>query len=384
MSVVIVNTSAGLQSALSTAVSGEIIELATGTYSNVSVNSVNPSGTVTIQSQNSAHPAVITNMSINSSSHLTFNHLTVDASTLAPISPTPGNTWALNVMNSDHINFTYITAHGAAGVTLSNAVSALNFEHSTNVSVGHSTFQDFHYGVQDYEDNGFNASYNSFNRIFDDGIRGGGTSNVVVENNSFTNFHMDPSDPDHPDTIQFWTAGETATASNFYIANNTYTRGSGAAVQGIFFRDEVGNLPFQNVSIVNNNYAGSLYRGISVWDGRSVTIRGNTLTSYSDTWTGLVFQDVTGGSSQNNYSNNFQYINDLYMTISGNTTTAAVPVPAALEMLPISLSRSSDFSQLPVGQPIAAPEPTAWILLVVGFAAMGVAIRRRRESRRTA
>ena len=162
-------------------------------------------------------------------------------------------------------------------MSLNNAISAVNFEHDTNVAVNHSTFQNFHHAVQDYENNGFTASYNSFSMIYDDGIRNGGTSNVNIQHNTFTDFHMDPTDLDHPDTIQFWTNGETTSASNIYIAYNTYTRGAGNPVQGIFMRDEVGTLPYLNVNIIGNNYAGALYSGIRVIDGHGVNIDNNIL-----------------------------------------------------------------------------------------------------------
>src|SRR5580658_13895 len=77
MTTITVSTTAGLASALSSAQPGETILLAPGTYSGVDISNVNINGTVTIESQNSADPAVIAGLNVQGSSGLTFSDLTL-------------------------------------------------------------------------------------------------------------------------------------------------------------------------------------------------------------------------------------------------------------------------------------------------------------------
>ena len=357
---------------------GDNITLTGGTYSAVNLANINPSSTVTISSQNSAHPVFLTGLTVNTCSNLKFNQIGIDASADTPNQYGGANTWAVNVYHSNAINFTKLTAQGLTGVTLDNAVSGINIETSTNVTVTQSSFQYFHNAVSAYEDTGFVASSNSFTHIFDDGIHGGGTNNVTITQNSFTDFHEDPTDTDHPDTIQFFTQGLTTSSSNFYITNNTYTRGDGNPVQGIFMRDEMGNLPFHYVTISGNSYTGALYSGIRVIDATSVTVTNNVLTSYADYWSGLVLQAVNVASVTNNSSNEYNLSDVTNLHASGNVTTPQIPVPAGAQSNasgPALLTGALTCYPMTAA---AAPEPTTWIALVVGLSMAGSILRRRR------
>ena len=58
-----------------------------------------------------------------------------------------------------------------------------------------------------------------------DGVRGTGSSFVTIASNTFTDFR--PNSTDHPDAIQFWTYGSTASATDIVIKDNVFTRGTG-------------------------------------------------------------------------------------------------------------------------------------------------------------
>src|SRR3546814_6684622 len=66
-------------------------------------------------------------------------------------------------------------------------------------------------------------SGNSFHTMRSDGVRGGGTNDVVISNNYFTDFH--PVGADHPDAIQLWTTNTTESARNISITGNVFERG---------------------------------------------------------------------------------------------------------------------------------------------------------------
>src|SRR3546814_18636009 len=103
-------------------------------------------------------------------------------------------------------------------------------------------------------------SGNSFHTMRSDGVRGGGTNDVVISNNYFTDFH--PVGADHPDAIQLWTTNTTESARNISITGNVFERGDGDIIQGIFLRDQSGGkLPYQDVTISDNIVLGGMYNG---------------------------------------------------------------------------------------------------------------------------
>src|SRR5665213_1746083 len=77
MSTITVSTVSGLADALQTAPAGQVILLASGTYSGVAISNLHIAGTITIQSADSAHPAVISGLTVTNSSGLAFNNLTL-------------------------------------------------------------------------------------------------------------------------------------------------------------------------------------------------------------------------------------------------------------------------------------------------------------------
>src|SRR3546814_17629153 len=88
-------------------------------------------------------------------------------------------------------------------------------------------------------------------------FRSGGTNDVVISNNYFTDFH--PVGADHPDAIQLWTTNTTESARNISITGNVFERGDGDIIQGIFLRDQSGGkLPYQDVTISDNIVLGGM------------------------------------------------------------------------------------------------------------------------------
>ena len=249
-------------------------------------------------------------------------------------------------------------------------------ENTNSISVSNSTFYNLHDGLSHFNGDGLSVTNNSFYHLFDDGVRGGGTSDVTISGNSFTDQHFDATDIAHPDAIQFWTTGTTAAVSNIIIANNTYTRGAGNPAQGIFFRDELGGLPYSNVKILNNTITGSLYNGIEVIDGTNFLISGNVVSS-SDPMLmpGIALRDLSNSTVSYNASPEYGYQNTVNDLLTGNTFG---------QINRISSSLGYSHIPGPPGPPPtqAVPEPTSWLLLTVGFAAIGKLIRRRRSQMR--
>src|SRR3546814_20805373 len=80
------------------------------------------------------------------------------------------------------------------------------------------------------------VSGNSFHTMRSDGVRGGGTNDVVISNNYFTDFH--PVGADHPDAIQLWTTNTTESARNISITGHVFERGDGDIIQTLFLQLE--------------------------------------------------------------------------------------------------------------------------------------------------
>jgi len=272
MTIFYVSTTKDLLSAISSASSGDTISLASGSYAGVNISNVNFASNVTITSTDPSNPAVLTSLLVKNSSGLTFSDLE-----FSELNPT--KLFGFTVQGSSNIVLNNLDVHGIVGLGAAEASSPLLIRSSTNVTVTNSDFHDSEFGINILNDTGLTISNNYFHDIRTDGIRGGGNSNVLISQNTFTDFH--PAVGDHADAIQFWTTATTTSASNITIDSNLFARGTGDPIQGIFMRDEVGNLPYHNVTITNNEILGGLYNGISILGVDSGSVTGNTVIGYS-------------------------------------------------------------------------------------------------------
>ena len=239
MSTVTVNSVAALTKALAVAHAGDTIQLAPGTYSNVSVYKLNFATPVTITSQDPKHAAVISGLSVYNSTGVTFSQLAVSTSGAL-------NTWSTKVGGSDQVLFSHVDFLGSKTTAPSSQASALLIQNSSNIGVQSSHFAYVNTGVTELNNSYVRIAGNAFDHIGTDGIDNGGSSNVTIANNSFTNF-QNTVGTNHPDAIQFWTVNTTTSPHDITISGNVFARGSGTLAQGIFMTDEVG-LPEESAS----------------------------------------------------------------------------------------------------------------------------------------
>ena len=302
MSTYTVNSSASFQAALTSAKSGDTIQLAAGAYGGLSVYNKNYNKAVTITSADLHNPAVVTGMTMTGSSGLTFTHLTFDISGAAY---TP-----FNFTNSSNLTLSYLNVHGSMDGNPQDDPIAINVSTSSHITVTNSEFQQAAVGFTDTNDQYLTVSNNSFHDIRYDGIHSAGSSNVTISKNLFTDFYpvgTPATGGDHPDAIQFYTYGTTASAHDITVTNNTIVRGNGAPIHGIFFDDEVGNLPAQNVTISNNQVLGEAYMAIYMDHAQSVSITGNTVQSYPDYLSYISLTNVDSATVTNNKSTKYVY-----------------------------------------------------------------------------
>lgn len=302
--------------ALKAAGSGDTILLESGTYTNLNLRDFKFDGIVTIASKDPQAQAVLGDLTVRGSEGLQFSNLEF------AVNP-DGLANQFQVLDSQNVHFSGLNVHGSADGAPSGEQAGLMIRNSSDVSIRDSEFQQLKHGVSFLDSDGVVISGNSFHDLQVDGVRGGGTSNLKISNNTFTDFY--PEAGDHPDGIQLWTTNTTKAAHDIVITGNAVTRGDGAPVQGIFLRDQLDALPYQNVTIADNIVIGGLYNGIMVDGGVNIRIDSNIVASYADQKSWVRMENVVSGSVTNNEAFQYLYINSSDGLIkSGNIELAAV------------------------------------------------------------
>jgi parallel beta-helix repeat protein len=267
---VTVSNTTELSAALKNAHGGDTILLKAGTYDGVQIYGLGYNGTVTIQSADPTHQALINNLDIEGSSGIAVKNVNVDV--------TGTSNYAVYVGDASHISLDHLTVFGTQTVLTGVGVMVRN---SNDVSVTNSDLSKLGSGIGHLDGSGLTISNNTLHDLEADGVFGGGTSHVVVSGNNFSSFFTWPGD--HPDAIQFWSG-----SNDVQITNNVITRGDGNAFQGIFLEDT------NNITITGNAMAGTMGDGISLARSSNAVIENNFLNEYTDQGTAII---VRGGSA---------------------------------------------------------------------------------------
>ena len=296
-----------LWAAIKAAEGGDRIVLAPGEYSALRLDGARPSGEVTITSADPSKPASIAGMVITSSSGLTFTHIKVQVN--------PANGFAVQLGSTSRIKFDDAEFSGTA-VGVGNAVMVRN---STNVVVNNSRVHHLQTGLNHLNSSQVAFTNNKLHDLQSDGIRGGGSSDVRITGNHFTNFYPKPGD--HPDAIQFWTANTSTVARNLVVADNVFVRGEGGAIQGIFVGNESG-IPYEDVTITGNTIIGGMYHGISLNYGERVKIANNTVQGFPDMSSWIMLRDVRSSAATDNAATEYK-LPSSGVEVSGNRNLKA-------------------------------------------------------------
>ncbi|HEX7944658.1 MAG TPA: right-handed parallel beta-helix repeat-containing protein [Phenylobacterium sp.] len=291
MSTITVNNTAGLQSAINAAASGDVIKLAAGDYAWFKIEGKNFAGSgITITSADPTHAAKLAGFLVNNSQGVNFQGLEL------VVGPTSDNPY--QVLNSARVNLDHLNVHGSMDGNAQNDAGAMLIRGSKDVVVSNSEFQQVHFGVSHVDDSGLTIKGNNFHDIRTDAVRGGGTSHITIANNYFANFH--PVAGDHGDAIQFWTSNTSTSATDINVTGNVIVRGTGGAMQGVFMRDESTVLPYQNVTINDNLIVGAMNNGIMVAGGQHITISNNVVSALPDQKSAITVQRVDDVTLLNN------------------------------------------------------------------------------------
>lgn len=314
-----VNNVGQLTAALARAKSGDTVTVASGTYSNVKISNLKIAGNVTIVSADADKPAVFTDLSVKNSSGLTFRDLEFASD---------GKMYGFQVNNSSNIVLDKLHVHGSLDGDVSNDTGLMMVRGSSNVAVTNSEFQQAWLGLSFLDNDGLTVTGNNFHDIRTDAVRGAGTSNVVISNNYFTDFYPrwgnSSADGDHPDAIQLWTSGETESARNITITDNVIVRGNGDPMQGIFLRDQVGNLPFENVTVTGNTVIGGMGNGIGIGGANNLTVANNNVIAIDGQKSNINIGKVTNATVSDNEATGFIYTASPTVVKKGNVLAEAI------------------------------------------------------------
>lgn len=268
-----VSTTAGLLTAVARAKPGDSIALAPGNYSGVLLRNISfTDKPVVLKSADPSRPAILKDLALINVSGLTLSGLELYAG------PSSGM-FGFKVQQSRRITLDRLVVHADKSAD-GKGISPLMIRLSENVTVQDSEFHHAWHGLTMLDCRAIEIRGNRFHDLRTDAIRGGGVSDLIVENNVMTDFF--PEEKDHPDGIQLWSTHQTAIASNIVIRGNQVIRGKGKPTQGIFIKDTYGKLPFENVEISNNLIVGGLFNGIAIRGVKGAVIRGNQVIGFPD------------------------------------------------------------------------------------------------------
>jgi Ca2+-binding RTX toxin-like protein len=308
-----VSSASTLTTALTFAMGGDTIALQAGDYTGLTLTGFHFDTPVTITSADASHPAVFSTLTLRDVQGLTFRDLEVKVDSGTGVAMSGGRNLVF-----DHIDV-YGTAASPSG-------AGLLVRSSDGVSVVNSQFHNLAVGLSHLDSSHLDFSSNSFKTIRTDGIHGGGSSNVVIAGNSFTDFYRQTGD--HPDAIQFWTTYATASAHDIVIKDNLIVRGDGTQAQGIFVSDQSnGKLPYVNLTITGNTVIGSMYHGIAVSYANGANISDNTVVGYQDMKAWILVKGTTDATVSGNVTSQLSLDTNTNLIKAGNTivplTTAA-------------------------------------------------------------
>lgn len=316
MSTIIVKDSAGLTAALKAAQGGDVIKLAAGDYSAINISGLKFASQVTVTSLDPGNPAALNGLILRDSQNVKFEGLELKVDGAKADYP-------FQIYGCTEITLNKLDVHGSMDNNDANDVAGLIIRNSSNVTLSNSEFQSLRHGVAHLDSFNLKIVGNHFHDIRTDGVRGGGSSNVEVSGNYFTDFH--PEEGDHADAIQFWTTNTTKSATNIVVKDNVILRGDGEPIQGIFFRDQVGDIPFIDVVVTNNLVVGAAFNAVSANGAQNITIAGNVVVALPDQFSRILLVDSNGVKLTDNIATQILFDDLTQNVVQSGNVIVAVP-----------------------------------------------------------
>jgi hypothetical protein len=292
-----------LAARIASAQDGAVIALPPGPAGVLQLDGVRHARPVTIRSADPTKPVIFSGLNIANSDNLILQDVQFDLPAYDGPPDAKGQAAemvnALQILKSTNIRIEHVTVEGPSNATLATETSGLLIRSSNKVAVVNSVFRRLHNAIGHLDNDGLEIRDNRFEDLADDGVRGGGSSNVQIVGNQFGSLHSDAADLDHPDCIQFWTSNTKESAHDITVEGNLCLRGSGRSVQGIFFGNEA-HIPYRNLIIRDNVLVGTGYNGLVAADVDGAQIEGNVVARFPDITTRLRVLDSRNVTVTNN------------------------------------------------------------------------------------
>jgi len=302
-------SASALVSAMKNAVAGDVIALAPGVYSDVSLKNLSFSAAVTITSADPDHPAVLVDFALTSVTNVTLQNLSFEV----------GDAAALSITNSQNIVVDNVDVSGASDQTLGG--NGIKVTSSEQVTIKDSHVHHLGNGVSLSFSEHVTVTGNVVEYIRVDGIRGNGSSWVEISDNELRTFKRNPGE--HGDAIQFFTVNTTAPTHDIRIIDNLIERGEGGRMQGIFMRDESkGKTPYINVEISGNTLLGTGYNGIAINFAQGAIITNNTVVGYEDQTSWISLEDTNGAVLRDNTASSYRDHRNVNFDRADNVTVS--------------------------------------------------------------
>jgi hypothetical protein len=257
-----------------TAVGGDTILLASGSYGNVTLKNLNPNGVVTIKSANPDADAVFETLKFARVNNFTVEDVDVHH-VLRPgerdFSP------AIRIDNSANLTFVGLDVFGSLNNNPNDDGVGIWSQNSSRVAVLDSTFRELNNAAVFPYARGLVFAGNTISDVRE-GINISQVDDVLIERNFITRVMPNTARGDHADAIQLHAGGVFTTSSDIVIRSNVMLLGDSEA-QGIFLTSQKasrGQL-HSNITVQDNYYEGNSRHGITVTDTINVEISGNTI-----------------------------------------------------------------------------------------------------------
>ena len=297
--------------AIKKAAPGDTVRIPPGAYSALRLDGFKGAGVITIVSEDPKQRVVIRGIHVTNSRGLTFRDMDVT------VDPRLG--FAVMLGGVQDVRLEGLQLYGSA-IGDGNAVMVRN---SANVTVADSNIHHLGTGLNHLNSDTVEFRGNRLHAIQADGIRGGGSSNVTISGNRFTNFYPRPGD--HPDAIQFWTRNVATPSRNILITDNVFVRGAGGPIQGIFVGNE-SQITYETVIIRGNSIIGGMYHGISLTNGSNVVVENNIVQGYADMTSWISVGKTSNSRMINNSATDYKFPENKDFQISGNKRLKLVAI----------------------------------------------------------
>lgn len=253
-----------------------VVLLNPGTYADVSLQNIRPTGDITIRSANPANRATLGRVLVRASERIRFDQVNFHG----PRRPGEGETISsVMVREADMIHFTNCRFTGTPNNDPNDDGILLRYLKATNIIVLNSVFREARVALSATDSTNVQFVGNNI-RVVREGINLAGVHSATLDRNFFADIWPFVEDGDHADAIQVFTGTATRNTKSVQITNNAIILNSDTS-QGIFIRNETGNPTFNpaGFNITNNIYYGVVRHAITINNMKTATISRNTVVA---------------------------------------------------------------------------------------------------------